>query len=207
MPLPRLLALVALVILRCHVKVQVCGAVVTTPPVMTTTGHAPAVVFLVTAGAVSDVAELNVVFCGTPLTWMTLCLVKFVPVAERRRADTGHRTAGRDRGERRIGRRTGSTRGHGSALRCSCPAPTPAQSVPPAASPAMSPPPQCPPPHAARSMTPAPRGPTFGFGGVTPLAAPGYDPSVPPAVAPEPDASADVLVAKVVSVPWVPSSK
>jgi hypothetical protein len=52
-----------------------------TPPVMTTTGHAPAVVFFVTAAHVSDVAETKTVVCGTPLTQTTLCLVKFVPVA------------------------------------------------------------------------------------------------------------------------------
>jgi hypothetical protein len=35
--------------------------VVTTPPVTTVTGHGPAEVFFVTVGAVSEVAELNVV--------------------------------------------------------------------------------------------------------------------------------------------------
>jgi len=48
-------------LLRRHVNVHVWGAVVTTPPVTTVTGHGPAVVFFVTVGAVSEVAELNVV--------------------------------------------------------------------------------------------------------------------------------------------------
>lgn len=53
--------------LLCYVNVQVCGAVVVAPAVITTTGQVPAEVFLVTL-AVKLVELTNVVVCATPLT-------------------------------------------------------------------------------------------------------------------------------------------
>ena len=50
------------------VKVQVRGAVSTTPPVTILMSQLPGVVFLVTAAQVSDVGETNTVVCAAPLT-------------------------------------------------------------------------------------------------------------------------------------------
>ena len=57
------------------------------------------------------------------------------------------------------------------------------------------------------TSVPAPSCATDVEAGTTPLAAPGYEFSVPPAVAPVPEASAAVLAAKATSDPAVPSSK
>src|SRR5262249_7751260 len=65
---------------RVHEMVQVCAAVVTTPPVTTVTGTAPAAAGGV-AVQVSEVEDTNVVFCATPLMTIADCLVKPTPVA------------------------------------------------------------------------------------------------------------------------------
>lgn len=49
------------------------------PAVLTMTAQVPAVVFLVTV-AVNEVEDTTVVVWATPLTYITLCEVKLVPV-------------------------------------------------------------------------------------------------------------------------------